>query len=63
MLDTKNWKLKRDDLKKQRIPLFEQYENSPYDLTLALKIKKIDDEIAKCTEHLANEKPVTPGSA
>jgi hypothetical protein len=49
---------KRDDLKRQRTTLFDEFERNPRDIRLALKIKSIDDEIARCTETLREAKPV-----
>jgi hypothetical protein len=46
------WKCKRDDLRSKRRRLAGDFENSPSDLGLAVKIKAIDDEIAVCTEHI-----------
>jgi hypothetical protein len=46
------WEIKRDDLKSERRPLIGDFERRPRDVSLALKIKAIDDEIAECTEHI-----------
>jgi hypothetical protein len=46
------WKVKRDKLKAKRDLLFERYLKSPQDSSMALEIKKIDDEIAECTDRL-----------
>jgi len=45
-------KSKRDKLKAKRDLLFERYLKSPHDSRMALEIKKIDDEIAECTDRL-----------
>jgi hypothetical protein len=50
------WKKKRDDLKSKRNLLFEQYAKHPEEFQLALEIKKIDDEIADCTQHVEQER-------
>ena len=50
------WKKKRDDLKHQRNSLFEKYARHPKDIHLALEIKKLDDEIAECTQHVEQER-------
>ena len=50
------WKKKRDDLKSKRNSLFEKYSKHPEELHLALEIKKIDDEIADCTQHVEHER-------
>lgn len=51
-----SWKQKFDELKRQRAPLFAEFEKSPYNLPLALKIKAIDDEMAACSESMSHEK-------
>jgi hypothetical protein len=50
------WKKKRDDLKIKRNSLFEKYAKHPEEFHLALEIKKIDDEIADCTQHVEQER-------
>ena len=50
------WKKKRDDLKSKRNSLFEKYARHPEEFHLALEIKKIDDEIAACTQHVEHER-------
>ncbi|MGB6668581.1 MAG: hypothetical protein WA829_05765 [Candidatus Acidiferrum sp.] len=50
------WKKKRDDLKTKRNGLFEKYAKHPEDFHLALEIKKLDDEIAECTQHVEQER-------
>jgi hypothetical protein len=50
------WKKKRDDLKSKRNSLFEKYSKHPGEFHLALEIKKIDDEIAECTQHVEQER-------
>jgi hypothetical protein len=50
------WKKKRDDLKAKRNSLFEKYAKQPEDFHLALEIKKLDDEIADCTQHVEKER-------
>lgn len=50
------WKKKRDDLKAKRNSLFEKYAKHPDEFHLALEIKKIDDEIADCTQHVEQER-------
>ena len=49
------WKRKREDLKKRRTALFKRYEKSPGELRLALEIKRIDDQIAECTQQIECE--------
>jgi hypothetical protein len=49
------WKKKRGDLNDKRNALFERYSRNPNDLELALEIKKIDDEVAKCTDEMRRE--------
>jgi hypothetical protein len=36
--------------------LFEKYAKHPQDFHLALEIKKLDDEIAECTQHVEKER-------
>ena len=50
------WKKKRDDLKAKRNSLFEKYAKHPEEFHLALEIKKIDDEIADCTQQVEHER-------
>ncbi|MGC1484509.1 MAG: hypothetical protein WA789_12010 [Candidatus Acidiferrum sp.] len=50
------WKKKRDDLKSKRNSLFEKYAKRPEDFHLALEIKKLDDQIADCTQHVEQER-------
>jgi hypothetical protein len=45
-------KKKRDDLTGQRDALFKKYCQTPHDLDLAQQIKRIDDEVAICTDKM-----------
>jgi hypothetical protein len=47
-----DWKSKREILKAKRDLLFKRYLKNPHDSRMALEIKNLDDEIAKCTEHM-----------
>jgi hypothetical protein len=49
------WTSKQEDLRRERRSLVRDFENRPSDVSLALKIKAIDDEIAVCTEHIEKE--------
>ncbi|MFI5092389.1 MAG: hypothetical protein WCE50_02995 [Candidatus Acidiferrum sp.] len=49
-------KKKLDDLRSKRSSLFERYAKHPQDYHLALEIKKLDDEIADCTQHVEQER-------
>jgi len=49
------WKKQREDLNVKRNALFKRYSRNPHDLELALEIKKIDDEIAECTDKMRRE--------
>ena len=61
---TRDWQGKRKDLRGLREALHAEFEKSPDDLSLALKLKAIDDEIAECTEHLVQEKRLgSPGGS
>jgi hypothetical protein len=50
------WKKKRGELNDKRNVLFKKYSRNPHELALALEIKKIDDEIAECTDKMTREK-------
>jgi len=50
------WKKKRDDLSAKRDALFKKYSQSPNDHRLSLEIKKIDDEVAECTDKMSQER-------
>jgi len=52
-------KSKRDKLKAKRDLLFERYLESPQDSRMALEIKKIDDEIAECTDRLRQPRKIS----
>ena len=52
----RDWKQKREELKGQRAALHARFEKCPDDLTLALQLKAIDDQIAECTERLVQVK-------
>lgn len=45
-------KKRRDRLKTKRKLLYGQYLKNPKDAHLALEIKKIDDQVAECTEQI-----------
>jgi hypothetical protein len=49
------WKRQRADLSDKRNALFKNYLRNPHDLELGLEIKKIDDEIAECTDKMKRE--------
>jgi hypothetical protein len=49
-------KKKRGELNIKRTSLFKKYLQNPNDLQLALEIKRIDDEIAECTDKMRDEK-------
>ncbi len=49
-------KKKRDDLRTKRDALFKTYSQPPHDFDLARQIKKIDDEVAECTDKMSQEK-------
>jgi len=50
------WKARRDDLKIKRNALFKKYSQNPHDLDLASQIKRIDDEVAECTDKMSQER-------
>jgi hypothetical protein len=43
---------KREELKAKRDRLFALFLRNPAQIRLAIEIKKIDDQVAECTEHL-----------
>ena len=47
---------KREELKAKRNLLFQQFLRNPRDTRLALKIKTIDDQVAKCTEQMERKR-------
>jgi hypothetical protein len=47
-----NLKMRKRELETERRSLSNAFDKSPRDLSFALKIKAIDDEIAQCTEQL-----------
>lgn len=53
---TDHSKKKRDDLNVKRSTLFKKYSQNPHDHHLALEIKKIDDEVAECTDKMRDMK-------
>jgi hypothetical protein len=56
LLKTKiDWKKKRADLTAKRDALFRKYSKDPHDLTLALEIKTLDDDVAECTDKMREE--------
>ena len=56
LVETDDWKKKRDDLKAKRNSLFNEYLKRPHDFQLASAIKPIDDEIAHCTYEMDQER-------
>jgi hypothetical protein len=47
-----DWNGKRDGLTSTRDRLFKQFEAAPTNARVGQEIKKLDDEIAECTEQL-----------
>jgi hypothetical protein len=45
-----------DKLKAKRVPLSASFDKHPWNIKLALEIKKIDDEISVCTGQLRAER-------
>lgn len=56
----KDWEQKREELKNRRAPLSARFEKNPGDMVLAVKLMKIDDEIAECTEFMTRERRLNP---
>jgi hypothetical protein len=50
-----NWENRLDELKYRRVLLFESYKQQPRNQLLALQLKRVDDEIAECTERIRLE--------
>jgi hypothetical protein len=50
------WKKNHEDLNIKINSLFKKYFKTPYDFDLALRIKKIDAEIAECTDKMTQER-------
>ena len=46
------WKDKRAGLTAKRNGLSEQFEATPSNIQLGQQIKRLDDQIAECTEHM-----------
>jgi hypothetical protein len=51
-----NWTEKRKGLIAKRNWLFTQFEANPNNTRTGLEIKKLDDEVAECEEHLTLER-------
>ena len=51
-----NWTEKRKALITERNRLFTQFEANPWDILAGQEIKKLDDEVAECEEHLTLER-------
>ena len=51
-----NWTEKRKELVAERNRLFTQFEANPWNIPTGQEIKKLDDEVAECAEHLTIER-------
>jgi hypothetical protein len=51
-----NWTEKRKGLIAERNRLFAQFEANPWNILTGQEIKKLDDEVAECEEHLTLER-------
>ena len=51
-----NWTEKRKGLIAKRNWLFKQFEANPRNIRTGQEIKKLDDEVAECEEHLTLER-------
>ena len=51
-----DWKDKRNGLTAKREWLFKQFELTPNNIRLGQEIKKLDDQIAECTERMTLKK-------
>ena len=54
-----NWTEKRKGLVDKRNWLFKEFEANPWNIRTGQEIKKLDDEIAECEEHLTLERSGT----
>jgi len=54
---TVDWKKVRQELRARRIELFDRFVKNPGNISLAIEIKMLDDEMLDCTEHLQCEQP------
>jgi hypothetical protein len=52
LLTEPDWNDKRKGLTAKRRGLFEQFEVTPNNVCMAKEIKKLDDQIAECTEQM-----------
>jgi hypothetical protein len=52
VLDSDYQKTRIEELRSHRKLLWERFENSPDDTRLALELKLIDDQIAKCNQQI-----------
>jgi hypothetical protein len=51
-----NWTEKRKELVALRNRLFKEFEADPWNIRTGQEIKRLDDEVAECVEHLAVER-------
>ena len=49
-------RIKLEELRARRKPLFDWFEKNPDDSRLVLEIREIDDQIAECNEQIERER-------
>lgn len=62
VLDSDYQKTRIEELRSHRKLLWERFENSPDDTRLALELKLIDDQIAKCNQQIKADNKGRKGS-
>lgn len=55
-----NWTERRKGLVAQRNRLFKEFEADPWNIRTGQEIKRLDDEVAECVEHLTMERSKNP---
>jgi hypothetical protein len=55
-----NWTERRKGLIAQRNRLFKEFEADPWNIRTGEEIKRLDDEVAECVEHLTMERSNNP---
>jgi hypothetical protein len=50
-----DWQKVRQELKDRRTQLFDRFVKNPGDVCLAIEIRRLDDQVLDCAEHLRRE--------
>lgn len=53
-----DWKKVRQELRARRAELFDRFAKNPGNISLAIEIKMLDDELSECAEHVQREQPI-----